>query len=217
VFSEGSGQSQGQARVTPNPDDPSSPSRSPPSSYVQKRRLGVVNSQGKENPLRDRGGNYLSTISLDNSNMFLREKYNSELSRRREYFKKTSGRYSDRETGLPSSLSKYQEEGNEDDEESIECPFARYEPPANAPIDSLTNPSSYWSAVNETRMKVERDVTSPWYDASLLLQRLRRFEDMKLFLDYYKEIQLKQQGASATGGVTSRMRGRGAQIDSAGE
>jgi hypothetical protein len=175
VFSEGSGQSQGQARVTPNPDDPSSPSRSPPSSYVQKRRLGVVSSQGKgkENPLRDRGGNYLSTISLDNSNMFLREKYNSELSRRREYFKKTSGRYSDRETGLPSSLSKYQEEGNEDDEESIECPFARYEPPANAPIDSLTNPSSYWSAVNETRMKVERDVTSPWYDASLLLQRLR--------------------------------------------
>jgi hypothetical protein len=68
-------------------------------------------------------------------------------------------------------------------------------------------------------MKMERDVTSPWYDASLLLQRLRRFEDMKLFLDCYKEIQLKQQGASATGGggVTSRMRGRGAQIDSAGE
>jgi hypothetical protein len=98
-----------------------------------------VNSQGKgkENPLRDRGGNYLSTISLDNSNMFLREKYNSELSRRREYFKKTSGRYSDRETGL-APLSKYQEEGNEDDEASIECPFARYEPPANAPIDSLT-------------------------------------------------------------------------------
>lgn len=188
------------------------------SQKFQKRRLGVVNSsQGMEKNASNRqGGTYLSSLNLENSNIFLREKFNTELQSRRQYLKSNNFNNEKVMPGYGDSGS-----GDEDDDEEekkerkIKRHLAAFDPPPNAPLDSLTNSSDYWKEVSSLRKKVSQDVSSPWYDAHVLLQRLRRFDDMKSFLEQYKEMQLKRAAASSgRGGGNNHPKGKRYQYES---
>lgn len=156
----------------------------------QRRRLGVVNSQGKEKSSNRNVENYLNTISLENSNMYLREKYNSELIHRRQHLKSQIKRS---KTDEWKSRGDDDLDDDDDNLDSFEQQLRRYDPPENAPIDAITNYSTYWKELYEIQLKVEQDIFSPWHDAHILLQRLRRLDDMKQFVENFKETQLKYQ------------------------
>ena len=111
--------------------EPTSTSQKP-----QRRRLGVVNSsQGMDkNATNRQGGSYLSSLNLENSNMFLREKFNTELQSRRQHFRKAH--HSNRESdvyGHGDGGGRDVEEEDDDDEEKrkkkMNRHLAAFEPP----------------------------------------------------------------------------------------
>jgi hypothetical protein len=185
----------------------------------QKRRVGVVSSsQGMAMGTANRQGGAAATAegndsnsSNGNGNMFLREKFNRELQSRRHHFQNNFYANRDRERDVyGAGAGAGGREEDEEDEEEDEVTktnrkknqrWAGFEPPPNAPLESLSHSSAgeYWREVASLQRKVAQDVSSPWYDAHVLLQRLRRLDDMKAFLDQYNAM-MQHRAATAAGG-----------------
>ena len=68
--------------------------------------------------------------------------------------------------------------------------------------------------MSSLRRKVSQDVSSPWYDAHVLLQRLRRLDDMKAFVDQYKAMQQQRAVSNGRGGGGGGGKGKRYQFGS---